>query len=176
MCIWCRKSVWCESWRNISACQMWYIIPGDLSLNDAQHNPNILPLKIPLSFTFITQGPDYSRHMITSSNGSIFHVAGHLCGEFTGPRWIPAQRPVTRSFDVFFDMIPNQPLSKNREAGDLRRHRAHNYVTVMTLVNVIAVIDALPPSVAYRLCGMEMCLSSWNPTGLIYFCIEKLYI
>ena len=28
-----------------------------------------------------------------------------LCGEFTGHRWIPpAQRPVTRSFDVFFDL------------------------------------------------------------------------
>ena len=27
--------------------------------------------------------------MITSSNGNIFRVTGHLCGEFTGPRWIP---------------------------------------------------------------------------------------
>ena len=28
-------------------------------------------------------------HMMTSSNGNIFRVIGHLCGEFTGPRWIP---------------------------------------------------------------------------------------
>ena len=28
-------------------------------------------------------------HMMTSSNGNIFLVTGHLCGEFTGPRWIP---------------------------------------------------------------------------------------
>ena len=27
--------------------------------------------------------------MTTSSNGNIFRVTGHLCGEFTGPRWIP---------------------------------------------------------------------------------------
>ena len=27
--------------------------------------------------------------MMTSSNGNIFRVTGHLCGEFTGPRWIP---------------------------------------------------------------------------------------
>ena len=27
--------------------------------------------------------------MVTSSNGNIFRVTGHLCGEFTGPRWIP---------------------------------------------------------------------------------------
>ena len=28
-------------------------------------------------------------HMITSSNRNIFRVTGHLCGEFTGSRWIP---------------------------------------------------------------------------------------
>ena len=27
--------------------------------------------------------------MMTSSNGNIFRVIGHLCGELTGPRWIP---------------------------------------------------------------------------------------
>ena len=27
--------------------------------------------------------------MMTSSNGNIFRVTGHLCGVFTGPRWIP---------------------------------------------------------------------------------------
>ena len=37
----------------------------------------------------------YLRHthlviiIMTSSNGNIFRVTGHLCGEFTGPRWIP---------------------------------------------------------------------------------------
>ena len=35
------------------------------------------------------------------------------------PGEFPAQRPVTRSFDVFF------------EAGDLRRYRAHYDFTVM---------------------------------------------
>ena len=27
--------------------------------------------------------------MMTSSNGNIFRVTGHLCGECTSPRWIP---------------------------------------------------------------------------------------
>ena len=27
--------------------------------------------------------------MMTSSNGNIFRVTDHLCGEFTSPRWIP---------------------------------------------------------------------------------------
>ena len=51
-------------------------------------------------------------NMMTSSNGNIFRVTGHLCGEFTGPGEFPAQRPVTRSFDVFFDLHPNKRLSK----------------------------------------------------------------
>ena len=50
--------------------------------------------------------------MTTSSNGNIFRVTGPLCGEFTGPGEFPTQRPVTRSFDVFFDLRLNKPLSK----------------------------------------------------------------
>ena len=44
--------------------------------------------------------------MMTSSNGDIFRVTGHLCGEF------PAQRPVTWSFDAFFGLRLNKRLSK----------------------------------------------------------------
>ena len=50
--------------------------------------------------------------MMTSSNENIFRVTGHLCGEFTGPGEFPTQRPVTRSFDVYFDLCPNKRLSK----------------------------------------------------------------
>ena len=50
--------------------------------------------------------------MMTSSNGNIFRVTGPLCGEFTGPGEFPAQRPVTLSFDVFFDLRLNKRLSK----------------------------------------------------------------
>ena len=41
------------------------------------------------------------------------------------------QRPVTRSFDVFFDLCRINGWVNNREAGDLRRHRAHYDVIVM---------------------------------------------
>ena len=41
------------------------------------------------------------------------------------------QRPVTRSFDVFSDLRLNKRLSKNREADDLRRNRAHYDVIVI---------------------------------------------
>ena len=55
--------------------------------------------------------------MISSSNGNIFRVTGHLGGEFTGPRWISR---------VWIDGWVN-----NREAGDLRRYMAHYDVIVM---------------------------------------------
>ena len=48
--------------------------------------------------------------MMTSSNGNILCVTGHLCGEFTGE--FAAQRPVTRSFVVYLDLRLNKQLSK----------------------------------------------------------------
>ena len=71
-----------------------------------------------------------SRYMMTSSNGNIFCVTGPLCGEFTGHGEFPAQRPVTRSFVIFFDLRPNLRLSK-QSGGDLRRNHAHYDVIVM---------------------------------------------
>ena len=50
--------------------------------------------------------------MMTSSNGNIFRVTGPWWGEFTGHWWFPSQRPVTRSFGVFFDLRLNKRLSK----------------------------------------------------------------
>ena len=48
----------------------------------------------------------------------------------------PAQRPVTRSFDVFFDLRLNNDWVNNREAGDLRRYRCHYDVIVMTFYSM----------------------------------------
>ena len=50
--------------------------------------------------------------MMTSSNDNIFRITGHLCGEFTGAGEFPAQRPVMRSFDVFFDLCLTKRLRK----------------------------------------------------------------
>ena len=47
--------------------------------------------------------------MMTSSNRTIYRVTGHLCVEFTGP----PQRPMTRSFDDFFDLHLIKRLSKH---------------------------------------------------------------
>ena len=59
-------------------------------------------------------GPVLAHHwlaMMTSSNGNIFRVTGHLCGEFTGHRWIPRTKASVGSFDVFFDLRLNKKLS-----------------------------------------------------------------
>ena len=42
----------------------------------------------------VTSGHTCDAHfnMMTSSNGNIFRVTGHLCVEFTGDRWIPCTK------------------------------------------------------------------------------------
>ena len=50
--------------------------------------------------------------MMTLSNGKIFRVIGHLCGEFTGHRWIPLTKASDAEIDVFFDLCLNKRLSK----------------------------------------------------------------
>ena len=49
--------------------------------------------------------------MMTSSNENIFRVTGPLCGEFTGPRWIPRKASDAELW-CFFDLRPNKRLSK----------------------------------------------------------------
>ena len=71
-------------------------------------------------------------HMMTSSNGNIFRVTGHLCGEFTGPRWIPHTKASDAELWCFLWSAPwINSCVNNREAGDLRRQRTHYDVIVM---------------------------------------------
>ena len=57
--------------------------------------------------------------MMTSSNGDIFRVTGHLCGEFTGPRSIPHTKTSDAELWCFLWSAPEW------------RHRAHYDLTVM---------------------------------------------
>ena len=50
--------------------------------------------------------------MVTSSNGSIFHVTGPLCREFTGHRWIPLTKTNVAELRSFFDLRQNKRLGK----------------------------------------------------------------
>ena len=45
---------------------------------------------------YILEALSNGRFMMTLSNGNIFRVTGHLCGEVIGPQWIP----LTKASDV----------------------------------------------------------------------------
>ena len=66
------------------------------------------------------------RHQMEAFSALLVLCAGNslVTGEF------PSQRPVTLSFDVFFD-LPLYKRLNNREAGDLRRYSGHYDVSVM---------------------------------------------
>ena len=51
-------------------------------------------------------------YMITSSNGNIFRVTGHLCEEFTGRRWIPRTKASDAELSCFLWSALNKRLSK----------------------------------------------------------------
>ena len=63
--------------------------------------------------------------MITSSNGNIFCVTGPLCGEFFGHRWITLTKASDAELWCFLLSSSEWSWVNNREAYDLRRHRAH---------------------------------------------------
>ena len=67
------------------------------------------------------------RHQMEKFSALLVLCAGNspVTGEF------PSQRPVTLSFDVFFDLRQNYDWVNNREAGDLRRHHTHCDVIVI---------------------------------------------
>ena len=62
--------------------------------------------------------------MMTPSNGNIFRVTGHFCGEFTGHQWRGALM-----ISLIFAWING--WVNYGEAGDLRCHGTHYDVTVM---------------------------------------------
>ena len=67
------------------------------------------------------------RHKMETFPALLAICAGNspVTGEF------PARRPMARSFDIFVDLRLNKRLRNNREADDLRRHRALYDVIVM---------------------------------------------
>ena len=58
-----------------------------------------------------------------------------LCGEVTGDRWILLTKASDAELLIIFLICAGaKGLVNNRDAGDLRRHRAHYNVTVLTIV------------------------------------------
>ena len=110
--------------------------------------------------------------MMTSSTWNMFRVTGFCAGNspvtvgnspITGE--FPSHRPVTRSFDVFFDLRLKKKQKNgwvnNRDAGYLRRHRAHYDVTVMWC------------QIVTQWSGHPWYLSAFNPSLLSHFELVK---
>ena len=72
------------------------------------------------------------RHQMEALPALLVPCVGN--SPFTGE--FPTQRPVTRSFGVFFDLRLNNAWVNNLDAGDSRRHRAHYDVIVMTICSI----------------------------------------
>ena len=107
-------------------CSVWPLYDLDSTLSPWP--PDLVILEVPLSGSFTAQdfnqypgpwncmawctrtGPELAKIMMTSSNEDIFHITVRLCGEFTSE--FSTQRPVTQSFDVFFDLRLNKQLNK----------------------------------------------------------------
>ena len=79
------------------------------------------------------------RHQMETFSALLTICAGNspVSGEF------PTQRPVTRNFDVFFDLCPINDWVNNREAGDLRRSRAHYDVIVMKMNTICLMLETM---------------------------------
>ena len=91
------------------------------------------PLCLPCPVAHSTKAFEFI--MITSPNGkNIFRVTGPLCGEFPGHRWIPRAKASDEELWYFYLICTLiNAWVNNREAGDLRRHRAHFDVILMVI-------------------------------------------
>ena len=92
--------MFCFGWRNpnrrrsphlhVHNCHLSRLPHMVQSILQSKHQHTILCSKLDNHLMFFSF-PMFlsSNYMMTSSNGNIFRVTGHLCGEFTGHRWIP---------------------------------------------------------------------------------------
>ena len=99
--------------------------------------------------------------MMTSSNGNIFRVTGHLCGEFTGLSVNSPHKGQWRGALMFsLICVWSNGWANNREAGDFRRSCVHCDVIVMITVKKI---KAQPTTYAYRLRCLVVCYVKHSP-------------
>ena len=107
------------------------------------------------------------RHQMEAFSALLAICAGNspVPGEF------PTQMPVTRSFDVYFDLCPNKRWVNKREAGDLIHNRAHYDVIVMfrSLTAISICSPGCPTCVItslqfwHFLCYHIKALPKWSP-------------
>ena len=98
---------------------------------------------------------------MTSLNGNIFCVTGHLCGEVTGHRWITRTKASDAEF-LIFSLIGAwiHGWLNNREAGDLGRCRAHYDVNVMMYMVIGMYVRYT--SMNWDIIDLDMTSLKWN--------------
>ena len=113
-------------------------------------------IKITVFYKFSPGSWDLSSViMMALSTRNIFRVIRPVCGAFTGHRWISCSKASDVELSMFsLICIWTNRWVNYRDAGDLRRHRAHYDVTVMMaregLVFRAESIPWLPISVEHK--------------------------
>ena len=100
-------------------------------------------------------------NMVTSSNENIFRGAGSVCGEFTGHRWIPLTKASNAELCFFICVWTNDWLN-NRDAGDLRRDRAHYDVTVKIQRNETNELNHTNFAISHNIRPKRLCFPQKN--------------
>ena len=80
-----------------------------------------------------------STRMMTSLDGNIFRVTGHLCGEFIGHRWIPHKGQWRGALMFSLICARINGWVNNREAGDLRRHQDSGVLKKQKSIEILCV-------------------------------------
>ena len=121
------SGIWCVLYQRLDVLYM-------LCINSLLHPPATPKWHV---YALHGKGSEFATTMMTSSNWNIFRVTGHLCGEFTGPRWIPCTKASDAELWCFSLICARiNGWVNNREAGDSRRYRVHYDVIVMTMNHV----------------------------------------
>ena len=87
--------------------------------------------------TFNTAGNTRGSHDDVIKMETFSALLALFAGNSPAPGEFPAQRPVMRSFDVFFELRLNKPLNKQSWGWWLRRDRAHYNVIVLILLTTV---------------------------------------
>ena len=85
----------------------WWLVMAYFVQGHLRPSPSVTGPLFAKRTALLSQDP-WWRHQMETFSALLAICAGNSPG--TGE--FPAQRPVTRSFEIFFDLCPNKPLSK----------------------------------------------------------------
>ena len=99
-----------------------------------EHYHGICLPRFAIIFVIVTLLP-----IMAASNDNFFRVTGPLCGKFTGLRWIPVTKASNTDLWCFLWSAWINDWVNDHEAGGLRCHCDHYYITTMSLKEPILI-------------------------------------